>query len=73
MLLVLCYVLTALVLGGYTTYLLATALPPSLLERAARHGRFAGLGDDAPSAVSDAKPGAQSAAPSRADRDARRC
>jgi len=53
--LVLFYVLAALMLGGYTTYLLATAPLPSLLDRASHHGRFAGLGSDTPDAVSDTK------------------
>lgn len=57
MLLVLLYLLAALALGGYTTYLLATGLPQALLERGSRHGRFAGLHDGMPPADPDTEPG----------------
>lgn len=44
-LLSLSYILLALLLGAYTTYLLATLVPESLLEEASGSGRFAGLCD----------------------------
>ena len=68
MLLVLFYVLIALAFGGYPTWLLATVLPQSLLDRASRHGRFADLSDE-PAAVSDTKTSAQPIA----DKNASRC
>jgi hypothetical protein len=67
------YVLAALALGGYTTYLLATVLPRSLLDRASRHGRFAGLQDDAPVDISDTKSDAATPARPVADANASRC
>lgn len=71
--LMLLYVLAALALGGYTTYLLATVPPQSLLDRASRHGRFADRQDDAPLDVSNTK--SDAAAPARpvADENATRC
>lgn len=73
MLLVLLYVLAALALGGYTTYLLATAPPQSLLDRASRHGRSAGLHDDATTEVSDTKSDAASPARPVPDESTSRC
>jgi len=69
MLLVSFYLLVALAFGGYTTYLLATALPQALLDRASRHGRFAGLHDDARTDVSDTKSGTRTPTPKISDRN----
>lgn len=74
MLLVLFYVAAALALGGYTTYLLATGLPQSLLDRASRDGRFAGLyHDHTPADVSDTTFDPQTSAQPVSDRNASGC
>ena len=39
------YVLLALLIGGYSTYLLATMIPQDVLEEAGWSGRFAELYD----------------------------
>lgn len=77
MLPVLLFVLIAVAFGGYTTWLLATVVPSSVLARAARHGRFAALSGDPCAAVSDAKcgtrPDACARAQSTSNETAHRC
>jgi hypothetical protein len=40
------FVFVAMGFGAYSTYLLATSLPDEVLNAAAKHGRFGGVGGD---------------------------
>jgi hypothetical protein len=46
LLMLLIFGLVAMGFGAYSTYLLATSLPDEVLDAAAKHGRFAGVGGD---------------------------